>query len=433
MPNTFHPTPPTSHLLFQRAERVIPGGVNSPVRAFGSVGGTPIYVTEGNGCRIMTVDGQELIDFCCSWGPLILGHANPEIVDAITTAAASGSSFGINTPREVEFAELLCELIPSMDKVRLVSSGTEATMTALRLARGVTGRSKIVKFDGCYHGHSDSLLVAAGSGLLTGGISSSAGVSPNVADDTIVVPYNDEAAIREVFAACGDTIAAVIVEPVAGNMGLVEPLVDFLQSLREVTSASGSLLIFDEVITGFRFGPTTYGTLIGIGPDITCLGKTIGGGLPIGAVGGRADVMDALAPLGAVYQAGTLSGNPVAVAAGMATIKVLKRDRPYDQLGELGEILQSGLNAAAASAGVPFHCALKGGVFTPFFRSAPVARLDDAKQCDTEMFGKFFHAMLERGFYLSPSQFEVGFVSTAHTRADIDAFVSAAGEAFKVL
>ena len=418
-----------SEELFARAEKVIPGGVNSPVRAFGSVGGTPIYVTEGMGCRIRTVEGRELVDFCCSWGPLVLGHAHPEIVEAVTTAAAAGTSFGINTPREVEFAELLCELIPSMDKVRLVSSGTEATMTALRLARGVTGRNKIVKFDGCYHGHSDSLLVAAGSGLLTGGISSSAGVSECVADDTIVVPYNDEAAIREVFAACGDSIAALIVEPVAGNMGLVEPPLSFLQTLREVTTASGSLLIFDEVITGFRFGPTSYGTLCGIDPDLTCLGKVIGGGLPIGAVGGSADVMDALAPLGAVYQAGTLSGNPVAVAAGLAMIKALKRDNPYDRLSEFGKRLASGLNAAAVAANVPFHCGLKGGVFTPFFRREPVASLTDAKQCDTEAFGRFFHAMLERGFYISPSQFEVDFISTAHTEADIDACVAAAGDA----
>ncbi len=416
--------------LFERAERVIPGGVNSPVRAFGSVGGTPIYVTEGNGCRITTVDGRELVDFCCSWGPLVLGHANPEVIEAVTTTAREGTSFGINTPREVEFAELLCELIPSMDKVRLVSSGTEATMTALRLARGVTGRSKIVKFDGCYHGHSDSLLVAAGSGLLTGGISSSAGVSSSVADDTLVVRYNDETAIREVFAACGDSIAAVIVEPVAGNMGLVEPPLSFLQTLREVTAASGAVLIFDEVITGFRFGPTSYGTLCGIDPDLTCLGKVIGGGLPIGAVGGRRDIMDSLAPLGNVYQAGTLSGNPVAVAAGLATVRALKRDNPYGQFAELGKLLQSGLNAAAESADVPFHCARKGGVFTPFFRAEPVASLGDAKQCDTAAFGRFFHAMLDRGFYLSPSQFEVGFISTAHARVEIDAFVAAAGEAF---
>jgi len=418
---------------FERAERVIPGGVNSPVRAFGSVGGTPIYVTEGSGCRIKTVDGRELVDFCCSWGPLILGHANPEVIDAVTKAAADGTSFGINTPREVEFAELLCELIPSMDKVRLVSSGTEATMTALRLGRGATGRSKIVKFDGCYHGHSDSLLVAAGSGLLTGGISSSAGVSPNVADDTIVVPYNDEAAIREVFANCADEIAAVIVEPVAGNMGLVEPPLSFLKTLRDQTSAAGAVLIFDEVITGFRFGPTTYGTLIGIEPDLTCLGKTIGGGLPIGAVGGKAEIMDKLAPLGDVYQAGTLSGNPVAVAAGLATIKALKRDNPYDQLSELGETLQTGLNTAAEAAGIPFHCARKGGVFTPFFRSEPVTALADAKQCDTTAFGKFFHAMLDRGFYLSPSQFEVDFISTAHAQDDIETFISAAAEALEAL
>ena len=422
-----------SEELFSRAEAVIPGGVNSPVRAFGSVGGTPIYVTEGKGCRIKTVDGRELVDFCCSWGPLVLGHANPEIVEAVTEAAALGTSFGINTPREIEFAELLCEQIPSMDKVRLVSSGTEATMTALRLARGVTGRSKIVKFDGCYHGHSDSLLVAAGSGLLTGGISSSAGVSSNVADDTIVAPYNDEAVIREIFAARGEEIAAVIVEPVAGNMGLVEPPLSFLETLRELTTASGAVLIFDEVITGFRFGPTSYGALCDISPDLTCLGKVIGGGLPIGAVGGCGDIMGSLAPLGDVYQAGTLSGNPVAVAAGLATVKALRRDNPYERFSELGAQLQVGLNDAAQSAGVPFHCARKSGVFTPFFRSDTVSALADAKECDTAMFGRFFHAMLERGFYISPSQFEVDFISTAHAETDIEAFVTAAADAFKSL
>jgi glutamate-1-semialdehyde 2,1-aminomutase len=423
----------TSEAFFKRAEKVIPGGVNSPVRAFGSVGGTPVHVTEGQGCRIKTVEGQELIDFCGSWGPLILGHAHPEVVEAVTATAAAGTSFGINTPREVEFAELLCDMVPSMDKVRLVSSGTEATMTALRLARGATGRTKIVKFDGCYHGHSDGLLVSAGSGLLTGGITSSAGVSAAIADDVIVVPYNDEDAIREVFGACGDSIAAVIVEPVAGNMGLIEPELRVLQALRDVTEISGAVLIFDEVITGFRFRATSYGALCGIDPDLTCLGKAIGGGLPIGAVGGKAAIMDRLAPLGDVYQAGTLSGNPVAVAAGMATLEILRRDNPYERISELGQRAARGLSEAAASVGIPFHAARKEGVFTPFFRSEPVANLADAKQCDTAAFGRFFHAMLERGVYLSPSQFEVDFVSAAHTDVEIEAFVAAAEDAFKTL
>ncbi len=419
----------TSKQLFDRAKRVIPGGVNSPVRAFNAVGGDPVYVVSGNGCRMKTAEGVELVDFCGSWGPLLFGHARREIVDAVAKAAAEGTSFGINTPREVEFAEFLCERIPSMDMVRLVSSGTEAVMTALRLARGFTGRRKIVKFEGCYHGHADYLLVSAGSGLLTGGLSSSAGVSPSAAAEVLVAPYNDAAAVRQIVAAEGAQIAAIIVEPVAGNMGLVPPASGFLQALRDECTRCGALLIFDEVITGFRLGPTTYGALCGIKPDLTTLGKIIGGGLPIGAVGGRADVMRSLAPLGPVYQAGTLSGNPVAVAAGLAMMRLIVAENPYPRIEAMASRLAGELNTAAAGRGAAFHCAVMGSLFTPYFTSKPVTDLASAKTCNTKAHAAFFHAMLARGFYLPPSQFEVGFVSAAHGDKDIEAFVRAAREA----
>ena len=417
-----------SKQLFARAKQVIPGGVNSPVRAFNAVGGDPVYVQKGSGARMWTAEGRELIDFCGSWGPLILGHARAEVVEAIASAAAEGTSFGINTQREVEFAECLCDMVPSMDMVRAVSSGTEATMTALRLARGVTGRRKIVKFDGCYHGHADYLLVSAGSGLLTGGITSSAGVSPSAAAEVLVPPYNDLAATQTVVDEQGEDIAAIIVEPIAGNMGLAPPAAGFLQGLRELADACGAVLIFDEVITGFRLGPTTYGAICGVSPDLTCLGKIIGGGMPIGAVGGKEAIMRGLAPLGQVYQAGTLSGNPVAVAAGLTTLQILKREDPYGRLETLGKRLAEGLNAAAAANDLPMHCARLGGVFTPFFTPGPVTDLESAKQSDTKAHAAFFHGMLNRGFYLPPSQFEVGFVSAAHTPEDIDRFVAAARE-----
>jgi glutamate-1-semialdehyde 2,1-aminomutase len=418
-----------SPTLFERAVNVIPGGVNSPVRAFNAVGGTPIYVARGQGARMWTTDGQELVDFCGSWGPLILGHARPEVVEAICQAAALGTSFGVNTPGEVDFAEWLCDAIPSMDMVRLVSSGTEATMTALRLARGFTGRLKIMKFDGCYHGHADYLLVAAGSGLLTGGISSSAGVSPAAVAEVLVPPYNDLDAVREIVAKEKDELAAIIVEPVAGNMGLVPPAPGFLEGLRDVADACGALLIFDEVISGFRLAPTTYGARCGVTPDLTCLGKIIGGGMPIGAVGGKREIMESLAPLGPVYQAGTLSGNPVAVAAGLTMLRLLAEESPYDEMSRRGQRLADGVNAAAKAAGCPMHVACRGGMFTPFFTPDPVTDLATAKQCDTKAHAAFFHAMLEQGFYLPPSQFEVGFVSAAHSDADIDAFVDAAATA----
>jgi glutamate-1-semialdehyde 2,1-aminomutase len=410
--------------LFRRAERVIPGGVNSPVRAFSAVGGDPLYVVRGRGARLTTVEGRELIDFCGSWGPLILGHARDEVVEAVTAAAREGMTFGINTPREVEFAELLCTQIPSMDQLRLVNSGTEAVMTAVRLARGFTGRRRIIKFDGGYHGHSDQLLVGAGSGLLTGGISSSAGVYVEPGD-VFLPAYNDKQAVTDLVDTHGDELAAILVEPVAGNMGLVPPQKGFLEHLRAEADRCGALLIFDEVITGFRFGPTTFGQLAGVTPDLSCLGKIIGGGMPLAALGGRRDVMQRLAPCGDVYQAGTLSGNPVAVAAGMKTVELLIKENPYERLAKLGAAIADAVSSSA------FRIAQIGGVFTPFFRREPVHNLADAKACDTPAYAAFFHAMLERGFYLPPSQFECCFISAAHTEADIDAFVSAAKEALE--
>jgi glutamate-1-semialdehyde 2,1-aminomutase len=407
--------------LYKRALKVIPGGVNSPVRAFNAVGGDPVYVTKGKGARITTAEGRELIDFCGSWGPLILGHARDEVVEAACAAARDGMTFGINTPREVEFAELLCAQIPSMEQVRLVNSGTEAVMTALRLARGFTGRRRIIKFAGGYHGHSDGLLVGAGSGLLTGGISSSAGVYVNKGD-VFLPAYNDKEAVSRIVKEYGNELAAIIVEPVAGNMGLVLPQDGFLEHLRTEADRCGALLIFDEVITGFRFGPTSYGVLAGIVPDLTCLGKIIGGGMPLAAFGGRRDVMQRLAPVGNVYQAGTLSGNPVAVAAGMKTVELLIKENPYPRLADAGSKISAALNEIPGE----FHVAQLGGVFTPFFRREPVRNLDDAKACDTKAYARFFNGMLERGFYLPPAQFEAAFISAAHTPDDLSQFAAAA-------
>ncbi len=413
---------------FERAQKVIPGGVNSPVRAFNGVGGTPVYFKSGKGAKVQTEDGTELIDFCGSWGPLILGHARQEIVDVVAKTAADGLTFGANTAAETEFAELITTLVPEMEMVRLVSSGTEAVMSAVRLARGYTGRRKIIKFDGCYHGHSDYLLVAAGSGLLTGGTTSSAGVSPAATEEVYVAPYNDLEAVQEILTANGDEIAAVIVEPIAGNMGLVEPTEGFLKGLREATAACGTLLIFDEVINGFRLAPTTFGHTIGVNADITTLGKIIGGGMPIGALGGSTEIMSTLAPLGPVYQAGTLSGNPVAVAAGMKTLELLRDESPYLKMEILGKRLADGINRIAAEKGLDLHCAQKGGMFTPFFRKEPVRNLDDSKACDQQAHAAYFHHMLDHGFYTPPSGFEVAFVSAAHTEADIDTFLEAFGK-----
>jgi glutamate-1-semialdehyde 2,1-aminomutase len=411
--------------LFERAKRVIPGGVNSPVRAFQAVGGDPVYVTAGRGAYLKAADGRKLVDFCCSWGPLILGHAHPKVVEAVTQAAGAGMSFGINTPAEVVFAEMICDLVPSMDQVRLVSSGTEATMTALRLSRGVTGRQKILKFDGCYHGHADTLLVSAGSGLLTNGIASSAGVGASVAADVLVVPYNDLAAVSEVVGCYGDELAAIIVEPVAGNMGLVPPTDGFLEGLRRLADHCGAVLIFDEVITGFRLGPTTYGELVGVEPDLTCLGKVIGGGMPMGAVGGKRSVMEALAPLGSVYQAGTLSGNPVAVAAGLTTLQLLQEELPYERMAGLVRRLVDGVMDVVPDGSPDLYVSALGSMFTLFFQTGPVHNLTDARRSDTQAHARYFHGMLERGIYLPPSQFEVQFVSAAHTEGEIDRFIEA--------
>jgi len=407
----------THQNLFSRACAVIPGGVNSPVRAFGSVGGTPVYVASGKGAKVTTCEGRALTDFCCSWGAMIVGHAHEEVVDAICRQAQKGTTFGINTAIEVEFAERLRALVPCLERVRLVSSGTEAVMTALRLARGVTGRQGIVKFDGCYHGHSDSMLVAAGSGVLTGGITSTPGVTPETARDTFVVPYNDLDAIAGLMHARGSEVAAIIVEPVVGNMGLVQPKPGFLEGLRSLADAHGAALIFDEVITGFRFGLSTYAQIAGIRPDLITLGKVIGGGLPLAAVGGAASFMEHLAPSGKVYQAGTLSGNPLAVAAGLKTLEILERDNPYPRMAALGKRLADTINANATN----YHCAQFGGAFTLFCTHAPVTNLADAKRSDTKAYAKIFHAALDAGFYLPPAQFEAAFISAAHTEADVDA------------
>jgi glutamate-1-semialdehyde 2,1-aminomutase len=403
--------------LFKRAEQVIPGGVNSPVRSFRSVGGTPVFIERGAGSKLYTSDGRVLIDFCMSWGALLFGHADPEITAAVQKAAADGTGFGAATRREVLFAEKLCSMIPYVEQVRCVNSGTEAVMTAIRLARGATGRDKILKFDGCYHGHSDSMLVSAGSGLLSGGSSSSAGVPAAVAADTLVAPYNDVAAVEEIMKHSGDRIAAIIVEPVAANMGLVLPQPGFLEALRELTYRHGALLIFDEVITGFRFGPTTYGALHGLEPDLTCLGKIIGGGLPLAALGGRRGIMEQLAPSGPVYQAGTLSGNPLAVAAGLVTLEKIERDDPFPRIGK--KLFRSFQSVEVQQS---------GSAFTFFFRKGLPQSLVEAKTCDTAAYGRFFHAMLERGIYLPPAQFETAFISTAHTGKELALLVTSFAE-----
>jgi len=417
--------------LFTRGCRVIPGGVNSPVRSFAAVGGTPVLAASARGCRLRTVDGRDLTDYCGSWGPLILGHAHPEVVAAAQAAAADGMTFGLHTAAEVAFAEEIRGMVPALGKIRLVNSGTEAVMTALRLARGVTGRRRLLKFDGCYHGHADAMLVAAGSGLLTGGIHASDGVPAAVAADTLVVPYNDLAAAEAAVAAVGPDLAGIIVEPVAGNMGLVPPAPGFLAGLRAAADRCGAVLIFDEVITGFRLGPTTYGETCGVRPDLTVLGKILGGGMPIGAVGGRAEVMDALAPLGKVYQAGTLAGNPVAVAAGRKTLEILRRDPPYARLERLGKRLEAAVRAAIGE-GAPLAVARLGSMFTLFCRRGPVRDLADAKGCDTAAYAALFHGLLARGIYLPPAQFETAFLSAAHAEADIDRLAAAIGEALAV-
>ncbi|WP_019938082.1 glutamate-1-semialdehyde 2,1-aminomutase [Bordetella sp. FB-8] len=423
----------TNAELFDRACRSIPGGVNSPVRAFRSVGGTPRFIKRAQGPYVWDAEGTRYIDYIGSWGPAILGHAHPEVVRAVQEAAVGGLSFGAPTEAEVELAELLIQRMPSMEQVRLVSSGTEATMSAIRLARGATGRAKIVKFEGCYHGHSDSLLVKAGSGLLTFGNPSSAGVPPEFVAHTLTLEYNNLQAVQAAFDQHGAHIACIIVEPVAGNMNLVMPRPGFLQGLRDLCSRHGAVLIFDEVMTGFRVGPQGMQGLTGVRPDLTTLAKIIGGGMPVGAFGGRADLMAHIAPLGGVYQAGTLSGNPVAVAAGLATLRLIGQPGFYDALGERTARLAEGLQARARAAGVAFSAQSIGGMFGLYFSAQVPDTFDAVSACDAALFKRFFHAMLDRGVHFAPSAFEAGFVSATHDQAVLQATFDAAEQAFAEL
>jgi glutamate-1-semialdehyde 2,1-aminomutase len=417
--------------LFARAQRTIPAGVNSPVRAFRSVGGTPRFFERGEGAYLWDADGRRYIDYVGSWGPAILGHAHPAVVRAVVETAKHGLSFGAPTEIEIEMAETICRLLPSIELVRLVSSGTEATMSALRLARGYTGRSKIVKFEGCYHGHGDSLLVKAGSGALTFGQPSSAGVPSAIANETIVLPYNDLAAVEASFKAEGERIACIIVEPIVGNMNLVMPRAGFLPGLRAVCDRYGAVLIFDEVMTGFRVHPRGAQGLYGITPDLTTLGKVIGGGMPVGAFGGKRAIMEKIAPLGPVYQAGTLSGNPVAVAAGLATLAAIQAPGFHERLAATTKALTDGLAAAAARAGVPFAAQSVGGMFGLYFADGVPDTYEAVMSCDRDRFNRFFHKMLDAGVYLAPSAFEAGFVSAAHTGDDIAATVALAADAMR--
>ncbi len=409
----------TSSLLFQRASRTMVGGVNSPVRAFRSVGGSPLFIKRGYGCRVVDVDDREYIDYVCSWGPLILGHAHPAVTDALVRVAKGGTSFGAPTENEILLAELICEAVPSIDRVRLVNSGTEATMSAVRLARAYTNRSKIVKFDGCYHGHADTFLIQAGSGATTLGIPDSPGVPESVVHDIVSLPYNSLDAVQRAFEEQGDEIAAVIVEPVAGNMGVVPPVEGFLEGLRSLCSTHGSLLIFDEVITGFRLGFGGAQQMYGVTPDITTLGKIIGGGLPVGAFGGREDIMNLLAPEGPVYQGGTLSGNPLAVTAGLATLAFLEDEQPYDLLLDRCTTLANGLKRVVNESGIAAHINQVGSMMTLFFSREPVKNYSTACTTDRSRYAEFFHAMLDNSVYLPPSPFESWFVSVAHKEEDI--------------
>ncbi|HQT26154.1 MAG TPA: glutamate-1-semialdehyde 2,1-aminomutase, partial [Burkholderiales bacterium] len=406
-----------SQNLFEKSRIHIPGGVNSPVRAFGSVGGTPVFFKKGKGAWVWDEDGKSYVDYVGSWGPMILGHAHPDVIRAVCETAEMGLSFGAPTRLELEMADRLCQLLPSMDQVRLVSSGTEATMSAIRLARGYTGRSAIVKFEGCYHGHADSLLVKAGSGALTFGNPSSAGVPAETAQHTLVLDYNNAAMLEETFEKLGDRIAAVIIEPVAGNMNLVAPSAAFLETLRNCCKKHGTVLIFDEVMTGFRVGPSCAQGLYGIKPDLTTLGKVIGGGMPVGAFGGKKEIMQCLAPQGPVYQAGTLSGNPVAMAAGLATLKLLQAPGFFESLSEKARTLTQGLTSIANEAGIPFSAQSVGGMFGLYFRETSPRSYAEVMQCDKEAFNRFFHFMLAEGIYFAPSAYEAGFVSSAHGEA----------------
>ncbi|HXR48016.1 MAG TPA: glutamate-1-semialdehyde 2,1-aminomutase [Candidatus Limnocylindrales bacterium] len=436
-----------SEALFAEALKFIPGGVNSPVRAFRAVGGQPFFVNRANGALVWDVDGNEYIDYVCTWGPAILGHGHPKIISAVKAAADHGTSFGIPNPFEVTMAKLICSLVPSVQKVRMTNSGTEACMSAIRLARGFTRRDKIIKFDGCYHGHADSLLVKAGSGALTFGNPDSAGVPAAFTQHTIVLPFNDVEAVKAAFEANKNQIAGIIVEPVPGNAGVYLPKPGYLEFLREITQANGALLIFDEVMTGFRLAPGGAQERFKIAPDLTCFGKIIGGGLPVGTFGGRADIMDLLAPLGPVYQAGTLSGNPLAMAAGIAALEELNSPKSevqspkskrsangaYLRLEQLGAQLESGMKAAAKAAKVPVQLNRCGSMFCAYFTSGPVHNLADAMKSNRAQFAKFFHGMLDAGVYLAPSQFEAGFISTAHTTSEIDQTVKAAAKILRGL
>jgi glutamate-1-semialdehyde 2,1-aminomutase len=420
-----------SESLFERARVTIPAGVNSPVRAFGAVGGTPVFFERAYGPHLWDVDGKRYIDYVGSWGPMVLGHTHPQVVEAVQAAAARALSFGAPTEAEIELVEALCRLVPSIEMARLVSSGTEATMTAIRLARGYTGRSLIVKFEGCYHGHADSLLVKAGSGALTFGNPSSAGVPPETAAHTLVLDYNNVAQVDGLFKEKGDQIACVIVEPVAGNMNLVLPRAGFLESLRKNCSQHGAVLLFDEVMTGFRVALGGAQARYGIQPDLTTLGKVIGGGMPVGAVGGRRAIMQKIAPLGPVYQAGTLSGNPVAVAAGLATLKLVEAKDFQAKTEATAQALVQGLVAEAGKANIVFSAQSVGSMFGLYFRAAPPTSFAEVMQCDKDRFNKFFHEMLNLGVYLAPSAYEAGFVSAAHGAAEIEATLAAARVAFK--
>ena len=419
--------------LFEQSQKLIPGGVNSPVRAFRSVGGTPIFFKKGVGSRLWDADGKEYIDYINSWGPMILGHAHPEVVAAVQQAAANSLSFGAPTGLELEMAELINKLVPSMEQVRLVSSGTEATMSAIRVARGFTKRNKIIKFEGCYHGHADALLVKAGSGLLTFGEPSSAGVPAEVAAHTLTLDYNNTQMLKDTFASIGNEIACVILEPVVGNMNLIVPHQEFLQTLRDLCTQHGTVLIFDEVMTGFRVALGGAQALYGITPDMTTLGKVIGGGLPVGAFGGRKDIMSVLAPLGPVYQAGTLSGNPVAVSAGLTTLKLVQAPGFYESLTAKTKQLMDGLKSAAQKTGVTFSAQSVGGMFGLYFSGSSPTSFAEMMATDKNIFNKFFHSMLDSGIYLGPSAFEAGFVSAAHTANDISETIAAAEKAFASL
>ncbi len=423
-----------SHELFERAQRCIPGGVNSPVRAFRGVGGEPVFIARAEGAYLFGADGERYIDYVGSWGPMVAGHAHPEIIAAVQQAATFGLSYGAPTELEIRMAEAVQRLVPSMEMLRMVNSGTEATMSAIRLARGYTGRDKIVKFEGCYHGHGDSLLVKAGSGALTLGVPSSPGVPASLAEHTLTLNFNDIDSVRTCFAELGDQIACVIVEPVAGNMNCIPPVPGFLEGLREICDRYGAVLIFDEVMTGFRVAAGGAQALYDVTPDLTTLGKVIGGGMPVGAFGGKREIMAQLAPLGPVYQAGTLSGNPIAMSAGLKTLELISKPGFYEELGRKTQQLVEGLKERARRAGIPFTGVQVGGMFGIFFTNADaVTSYREATACNVEAFKRFFHAMLERGVYLAPSAFEAGFVSSAHSEDDLAATLDAAEAAFASL